>query len=147
MQNNKITAVYVRTSSKNQNHELQLDAARPFLKGIEPESVSIFIDQGVSGSSQPKELVKLIDLISKNRVATLVVYDRNRLNHSLDNYLLLVNLINIHKVEVIFTSSSEDNDKLGDIYREGISALLRKMERIMLSNRIKAGIKGKQSKY
>ncbi|MEA3321477.1 MAG: recombinase family protein [Bacillota bacterium] len=147
MKDNKITAVYARTSSKKQDYKLQLEAAKPYLKGIEPEDVINFIDHGVSGLSQPKELEKLIDLISKNQISTLIVYDRNRLNYSVDSYLQLVNLINIHQIDVIFTSGREEIHNLEDISREGIWALIRKMERIMLSNRIKLGIKGKRSKY
>lgn len=146
MKNNKITAVYARTSSKKQNYELQLEAAKPYLDGIDPENVNIFVDQGVPISSQTKELMKLIELISKDQVSTLIVYDRNRLSRSLDDYLFLVNLINIHQVEVVFTSSREEIDKFGDMYREDIVAHIRKLEGIMLSNRIKTGIKAKKYK-
>ncbi|MEH7076986.1 recombinase family protein [Neobacillus drentensis] len=145
MKNNKITAVYARTSSKKKSLELQLEAASPFLKGIEPEGLIYFIDEGVSGSSQPTELVKLLDLIKKDRVDTLVVYDRSRLTSSVDNYLQLVNLINRHQVKVIFTLALEENHSLEDLYSEGFKALMVKLEGIMLSNRIKEGIKRKQN--
>lgn len=58
MENTKVIAVYARTSSRKQDFKLQLEAAYPYLKGIEPEGVFYFIDEGVSGSSQPLELKK-----------------------------------------------------------------------------------------
>ena len=144
MKNKKITAVYARTSSRKQNLKFQLEAAYPYIKGTEPEGLLCFIDEGVSGSSQPFELKKLIDLIRKDLVDTLVVYDRSRLTTSLDSYLELINLIDRHQVKVIFTAAAEE--KIGDIYREGLKALLKKYESIMLSNRIKDGLKLKQNR-
>ncbi|WP_417898461.1 recombinase family protein [Bacillus haimaensis] len=144
MKNNKITTVYARTGSKKQNFQLQLEAAGPYLKGIEPADLLYFIDEGVPGSSQPLELIKLINLIRKDLVDTLVVYDRSRLTSSVDNYLQLVNLINRHQVKVIFTSTGEENHRLEDLYSEGFIALMLKLEGIMLSNRIKESKKRKQ---
>jgi DNA invertase Pin-like site-specific DNA recombinase len=144
MKNHKITAVYARTNSKKKNLELQLEAASPYLKGIEPEGLLYFIDEGVSGSSQPLELIKLLDLIKKDLVDTLVVYDRSRLTRSVDNYLQLINLINRHQVKVIFTAYGHDNNRLGDIYTEGLKVLMMKIEGIIMSNRIKDGVKRKQ---
>lgn len=144
MENTKVTAVYARTSSRKQDIKFQLEAAYPYLKGIEPEGLLYFIDEEVSGSSQPFELKKLLDLIRKDLVDTLVVYDRSRLTTSLDSYLELINLIDRHQVKVIFTAAAEE--KIGDIYREGLKALLKKYESIMLSNRIKDGLKLKQNR-
>lgn len=145
MEKNRTTAVYARTTSKKQNFEVQLEAAYPHLKGIEPEGLVYFIDEGVSGSSQPVELLKLLDLIRKDLVGTLVVYDRGRLTTSVDNYLQLINLFDRHQVKVIFTATGHDDHKLGDIYTEGLKILMMKIEGIKISNRIKEGIRRKQS--
>ncbi|WP_201716150.1 recombinase family protein [Rossellomorea arthrocnemi] len=139
MEKCKATAVYARTSSKKQNFVLQIEAASPHLKGIEPEGLFYFVDEGVSGFSKPVDLLKLIDLIKNDKIGTLVVYNRKRLVTSLDIYLQLVNLIDKHKVKVIFTATDEDT--LGDMFSEGFKALMIKYEGIMLSNRIKAGKK------
>jgi DNA invertase Pin-like site-specific DNA recombinase len=143
MKNNKITTVYARTSSKNQNLKLQLEAASPYLKGIEPAGLLFFIDEEFPESSQPLELINLIDLIRKDLVDTLVVFDRSRLTSSVDNYLQLVNLINRHQVKVIFTSTGEENHRFENLYSEGLTALMLKLEGIMLSNRIKESKKRK----
>lgn len=145
MKNDKLTAVYARTSTKKQDFTLQLEAAYPYLSGTESEGLYYFIDEGVSGSSKPSELLKLIELIKSDLIGTLVVYDRSRLSNNVDTYLQLINLLNEHQVDVIFTSVS-DNDKLGDLYTEGRNALLKKMEGIEMSNRIKAGLKRKKAK-
>jgi DNA invertase Pin-like site-specific DNA recombinase len=140
----KATAVYARTSSKKQNFVLQIEAASPHLKGIEPEGLFYFVDEGVSGFSKPVDLLKLIDLIKNDEISTLVVYDRKRLVTSLDIYLQLINLIEMHKVKVIFTAT--DEEEFGDIYAEGVKGLIIKYESIMLSNRIKAGQKYRASR-
>lgn len=77
----------------------------------------------------------------------MIVYDRSRLTSSVDNYLQLVNLINRHQVKLIFTSIEDENHRLEDLYSEGLMALMLKLEGIMLSNRIKEGIKRKQNAY
>lgn len=74
----------------------------------------------------------------------MVVYERSRLTSSLDSYLQLINLIDRHQVKVIFTVAEEE--RIGDIYTEGLKALLKKYESIMLSNRIKDGLKLKQNR-
>ncbi|MFT4414528.1 recombinase family protein [Fredinandcohnia humi] len=137
MKNNKITAVYARTSSEKQEYQYQIEAARPYLNGIPVESVQIFIDAGFSGSSKPPQQQKLIELIRKNLVDTLIIYDRSRLTNNLDTYLELVNLIHRHKIKVIFTATALEEHRLGDMYTEGIRLLFMKIEGIMLSNRLK----------
>jgi DNA invertase Pin-like site-specific DNA recombinase len=102
MEKNKATAVYARTSNKKQNFELQIEAASPYLKGIDSEGLFYFVDEGISGSSKPVELLKLIDFIKEGRIDTLVVYERSRLTTSLDTYLELINLFDRHQVKVIF---------------------------------------------
>ncbi|WRP06587.1 recombinase family protein [Rossellomorea aquimaris] len=144
MKNNKITAVYARTSSKKQNFVLQIEAASPYLKGIEPENLFYFVDEGVSGSSQPVELQKLLDLIRNDQIDTLVVYDRSRLTTSVETYLQLINLIDRHQVRVIFAATGH-NYRLVDIYTEGLNVLMKKIEGINLSNRIKEGKKRKNT--
>ncbi|WP_096156208.1 recombinase family protein [Bacillus sp. FJAT-45066] len=87
LKKHKATAVYARTSSKKQNFELQIEAASPYLQGIVPEGLFYFVDEGVTGSSKPVELLKLIDLIKQDLIDTIVVYERSRLTASLDTYL------------------------------------------------------------
>lgn len=139
----KITAVYARTSSKKQNFESQIEAASPYLKGLEPEGVLYFVDEGVSGSSKPEGLSNLLDLIKEDLIGTLVVYNRSRLTNSLDTYLELINLLDRHQVKVIFTATAEEG--IGDILTEGLKALFQKYESIMMSNHIKDGLKRKQT--
>jgi site-specific DNA recombinase len=144
MENNKKTAIYARTGSKKQNIELQIEAAIPYIKGIDPENVVYFIDEGVSISSQPKGLHKLLDLIAKDQIQTLITYERDRLTRNFYEYLKLVNLINFHNTKVVFTATG-NNVSLGNIYSEGVYALVNNIERIEMSNRIKSSLIGKQS--
>lgn len=149
MNNNKKTVVYARTASENSNINIQLDAAKPFLEKIEPESLFYIIDKGVRINSQSKGngFQELLSLIKQNQVDTLIVYNRDRLTRSVDQYIELINTIKRHKVNVIFTAtehSSNISNKLEDLYTEGIYALITKFEGVMMSNRIKDGIRRKQ---
>ncbi|SEP61640.1 hypothetical protein SAMN05216232_0362 [Virgibacillus subterraneus] len=44
MDNNKKTVVYARTASDKQSFDLQLEAAKPFLKGVREEDVVIITE-------------------------------------------------------------------------------------------------------
>lgn len=55
MENNKKTVVYARTSTKKQNYELQLEAAKPFLKGIQ-ENLIFIVDHRAPATSKPNGL-------------------------------------------------------------------------------------------
>jgi len=82
MENNKKTVVYARTSTKKQNYELQLEAAKPFLRGIQEENLTFIVDHGAPATSKLKGLQQLIDLIKKGQVDTLIIYKRDRLIRS-----------------------------------------------------------------
>ncbi|PEQ84672.1 hypothetical protein CN481_22150 [Bacillus sp. AFS006103] len=92
MENNKKTVVYARTSTKKQNYELQLEAAKPFLKGNQGENLIFIVDHGAPATSKPNGLQQLLDLIKKEQVDTLIIYKRDRLTRSEDEYIDILKL-------------------------------------------------------
>jgi site-specific DNA recombinase len=143
MKNNKKTVVYARTASKKQNIDLQLEAAKPYLKGIPEENIIIITDQ-VPATSQPEGFDNLLDLIRNDQVETLIVYKRDRITRNLDEYLDLLKLINHHQVKVAFTASGHPPINI-NLQIESLYADIINRERIIMSNRIKTALKVKHS--
>lgn len=144
MENDKKTAVYVRTATKKQNHEVQLEAAKPFTKGIQEENLILIEDLGVASSSKLKGLEKLRELISKDKVDTLIVYSRDRLSRDDEDYVALVNLIYANDIKVVFTSKGSapfNPDQISGILHEYLFLAMKNVERKQMSLRIKQGLK------
>ncbi|WP_245736040.1 recombinase family protein [Virgibacillus subterraneus] len=91
---------------------------------------------------------EVLELVKKNQVDTLVVYQRDRLTRSCYKYLEIVDLMNTHKVKVIFTASDDipfQHDQEDGVLKEFHYALLLEKERNHMSNRIKDALKAKES--
>lgn len=146
MKKDKKTVVYARTTTKRQNINLQLEAAKPFLQGIEEGSVLTIADSVTPKSYQPKGLQWLLDLIKNDQVDTLIVSTRDRLSRNYDEYMEIINEIYKHQVKVIFTSRERPliHDRDSGVTFENILAMVREKERKIKSQRIKAGLKRKQ---
>lgn len=141
MENNKKTVVYARTSSEKQSIDLQLAAARPFLKGVQEENVVIFTEIAASKLSQQVGLKEIMRLVENDQVDTIIVYQRDRLTRSFYKYLEIIDLIYAHKVKVIFTLSDEmpfQHDQEVGVLKEFYNAFLLEKERNHMSNRIKS---------
>jgi site-specific DNA recombinase len=141
MKENKKTVVYARTASNKQNIDLQLDAAKPFLKEVLQEDVVIITEIATSGLSQQKGLQKVLELVKTNQVDTLLVYQSDRLTRNMNDYLEIINSIYAHKVKVIFTASEDtsfQHDQESGPLMEFIYLLVNEQERIHMSNRMKA---------
>lgn len=148
MKNNKKTVVYARTASKKQNIDLQLKAAEPFLSGIHDENILIIADSVTPRSSQPKGLQKLLELIKSDQVDTLIVFHRDRLTRSFDEYLKMLKLIYEREIKVIFTAREHvpfNHDQNTGLISESLFLLFIEMERTNMSKRRKAAMKRKQS--
>lgn len=148
MKNNKKTVVYARTSTKKQNLELQLDAAKPFVKGISEEHLLIIEEHGVPISSKREGLQQLLDLIRQDQVETLIVFQRDRLTQNEDEYQDILRLIYSHGVKVILTSKSAipfNNDQKDGMLFETLILQFINMEKIHMSMRIKNALKMKQA--
>lgn len=128
MKNNKKIVVYARTASKKQNIDLQLEAAKSHLKGVQEEKIVTLTDEATSISSHRKGLQTLLELVKNDQVDTLIVYQQDRLTRSAHEYLEIMDLIYKHKVKVIFTGN-EDIPFQHD------------QEKTYMSNRMKAFLK------
>ena len=149
MKNNKKTVIYARTAASNkQSLDLQLEAAKPFVKGVQEENVVIITETASSGLTQQVGLQKILELVKNDQLETLIVYQRDRLARNLIDYSEIAKLIYAHKVKVIFTASGElpfDSEQGSGVLKEIIYSQHREKERNMMSNRIKAALKAKQS--
>ncbi|WP_079504488.1 recombinase family protein [Mesobacillus jeotgali] len=148
MMNNKKTAVYSRISSINTSFDIQLEAAKPHLEGIPEEDILYFKDINVQSSSKRESFDKLLDLIAQDQIDTLIVYSMDRLTRKQNEILGIFELVQTHKVNVIFTADGHFPLKQ-DLQRDSSSgvliALLAEIEKEYISKRLEAAIRIKKS--
>lgn len=148
MMNNKKTAVYSRTSSINTSLDIQLEAAKPHLKGIPEGDILYFTDINVQSSSKRDGFDKLLDLIVQDQIDTLIVYSMDRLTRKQNEIIRIFELVHTHKVNVIFTPDGHlpvKQDLQRDNSSESLIALLAEIEREYISKRLKSAIRIKKS--
>jgi DNA invertase Pin-like site-specific DNA recombinase len=148
MENNKKTVVYARTSTKKQNYELQLEAAKPFLKDIQEENLILIVDHCAPATSKPKGLQQLLDLIKEDQVDTLIIFKRDRLTRSEDEYLDILKSIYANGIKVVLTAEDSlpfNHDQKSGFLFESLIIKVINMEKTNMSIRIKAGLKMKQA--
>ncbi|WP_438824277.1 recombinase family protein [Bacillus sp. JJ1562] len=95
-------------------------------------------------SAQPKGLQQLLELIKSDQVDTLIVFQRDRLTRSFDEYLKMLKLIYQHEIKIVFTAREYapfNHDLNTGIISESLFLLNIEMERTIMSNRIKAALK------
>lgn len=136
--------VYTRVSSDQQNLEMQLEAAKPYVKGYHPDEVIYLNDDGVSATKKKMEerpkLKELLELIKNGQVDTLIVYQRDRLARDFYEYLEIILLIYTFKVKVIFTATGHlpfNHDLKSGLLSEGVFGMMSQLEGMNIVNRTK----------
>lgn len=111
----KFKIVYSRVSSAAQSLELQLAAAKRYIASTalnENDDTIIYLnDHDVSATKlkmeQRPQLMQLIKLIKEGKVATVIVYKRDRLARNFYEFVDIVKIFIEFNVEVIYTASNE----------------------------------------
>ncbi|MEC1526085.1 recombinase family protein [Neobacillus niacini] len=136
--------VYTRVSSDQQSLEMQLEAAKPYVKNYQPDEVIYLNDPGVSATKKKIEerpkLKKLLEMIESFQVDTLIVYQRDRLARDFYEYLEIILLIYTYKIKVIFTASGHlpfNHDLESGIFSEGVFGMMSQIEGLNIVNRTK----------
>jgi site-specific DNA recombinase len=136
--------VYTRVSSDQQSLEMQLEAAKPFVKDYQPDEVIYLNDPGVSATKKKIEerpkLKKLLEMIKNFEVDTLIVYQRDRLARDFYEYLEIILVIYTYKVTVIFTATGHlpfNHDLETGIFSEGVFGMMSQIEGMNIVNRTK----------
>ncbi|KJS22893.1 MAG: hypothetical protein VR72_03785 [Clostridiaceae bacterium BRH_c20a] len=106
----KICVIYARVSTQLQNIEFQVSSGKRIANTLayDEQDIVILADDGISSLSKKAEerdaLSQLHKLIKMDRVAVLIVFDRDRLARHMFEYLILVEDIIKNNVEVIFSN-------------------------------------------
>jgi site-specific DNA recombinase len=138
----KLKVVYARVSSEQQNLDMQLEAAKPFIKDYHPDEIIYLSDDGVSATKKKLEerpkMQELLELIRNEQVDTLIVYQRDRLARDFYEYLEIILLIYTYKVNVIFTATGHlpfNHDLESGMFSEGVFGMLSQIEGMNIANR------------
>jgi site-specific DNA recombinase len=107
-----LVIVYSRVSSGSQNLREQIDAAKKVLKvrNINEDDVLFLEDFSVSATKNTikdrPNFYRLLQLVSENKVATVIIYARDRGYRNFYEGSSFNNLVNLHGAEVVYTASN-----------------------------------------
>ena len=136
----KKACFFTRVSTNSQQVELQVKAAARYRELYSEEDTILINEFGVSSNKvsmkNRKHLQKLIEMVKREEIHTLFVYDRSRLTRRFYEYFFLYNLFWEHEVKVVFTTNAGLYPPFSrDIVTEGINALLTEEEGKNISRR------------
>ncbi|MGK5087035.1 recombinase family protein [Bdellovibrionota bacterium FG-2] len=150
--NDKVTALYCRTSTDRQGTglEAQERALLDFCRAKSIEDYIVFRDEGISGikSSRPS-LDKMMALVREGKISSVVVYSFSRFARSTQHLLEALEEFKSHGVAFASVSESVDTGTpMGKAVFTILSAISQ-LEREILVERVKNGLhnaraKGKQ---
>jgi DNA invertase Pin-like site-specific DNA recombinase len=138
----KRAALYCRVSTVDQHPETQLHELRQFASQRGLQVVKEFIDKGISGTKARRPgLDQMLEDARRRRFDTLLVWSCDRLARSTRHFLQVLDELDSAGVE--FISQRECFDTTGPLGRAflAISAVLAEMERSLLIERVKSGMR------
>lgn len=109
----KLVVVYSRVSSGSQDLREQLDAAKKVLKIRNLSENEVLFLEDFSVSAMKNDIAnrpsfdRLLRLIREDKVATIIIYTRDRGCRNFYEASQFNNLVNLHDVEVLYTASEE----------------------------------------
>lgn len=134
-----IIAEYKRTSSGQQDLQLQTSSNAEFLISSHSEEILTFTDFDVSATKLTMDerpaLMRMIKLIENGRIDRVVVYERDRLARNVYEYIYIVKIFYEHNVEVLFTASDAPSFS-EDLFIEAWYGLSAQMEGRRISTRL-----------
>lgn len=144
----KLNVIYLRTSTSKQEkgYQSQLSALKEHCKRNNISHFEVLGDEGVSGtkSSRPG-LDKLIELIKENKVESVYVYSFSRMARSTKHLLELLDLFKNHNVNFVSVTEQVDTSTSYGKLVYTILAGVAELERSIIVERIKNGLKNAHS--
>lgn len=136
----KKACFYQRVNTNSQDVEMQVQAAARFRERYSEEDIIEINEHGVSSNKlsmkNRKHLQAFVEMIKRDEIHTLYVYDRSRLTRRFYEYFFLYSLLWEHNVEVVFTTTDASYPPFSqDTVTEGINALLTEEEGKNISRR------------
>jgi DNA invertase Pin-like site-specific DNA recombinase len=138
----KRAALYCRVSTVDQHPETQLHELRQFASQRGLQVVKEYIDHGISGTkSRRPGLDGMLEDARRHRFDVLVVWSCDRIARSTKHFLQVLDELDSSGTQ--FLSQRECFDTTGSLGRAflAISAVLAEMERSLLVERVKAGMR------
>ena len=145
----KITAIYARTSTDNQQTglEAQIRTLEAYCKNNGITNYKIYSDFGVSGAKESRpELNALMEDCTGEHIDTVIVYSFSRFARSTMHLLKAMNFFNEKNISFISLSEKLDTSSpMGRAVFTIISAISQ-LERELVSERVKNGLENAKSK-
>lgn len=148
-ENLKVTAIYVRVSTNEQNSglEAQIRTLKEYCEKNKIENYQVFADEGISGakSSRPG-LDRMMTDVRQGRVEKVIVYSFSRFARSVTH--LLAALEEFRKLNIPFISYTENvdtNSPMGRAFFVVIAAISQ-LERELIVERVKNGLRNAKAK-
>lgn len=128
MRKKRIKVFFRRVSTTSQSLEMQLAADKRYRDELDEDDYIEVNELGVSANKvklmDRRKFVDVLDLIKKDEVETLYVYDRSRLTRNFYEYVQLVDLFIENNIDVIFTTESGHMPFSSNYLVEGFNGIL-----------------------
>ena len=145
----RMTVIYARTSTSDQKTglESQVRALKEYCEKNKITNFRLFSDDGISGTKNSRpELDAMMKLVREGNVEKVVVYSFSRYARSVSHLLSALEEFKIYKTSFISLTENIDTDSaLGKAFFVIISAISQ-LERDILVERLKNGLKNARAK-
>jgi DNA invertase Pin-like site-specific DNA recombinase len=135
--------IYTRTSTRQQQTDIQLDALHQLVKNSGYTLVDVIEDIGVSGSKGGRErtgMKKLMAMVNRREVDVVCVYAVDRIGRSMGDIISLVEELDQKGVGLIIHKNAIDTTTAQGKILVGFFALVAQMEKDMNNSRVRDGV-------
>ena len=138
----KQTIIYCRVSTDAQNHSAQLAELRSYCATRKWTDVEEIVDTISGSTSSRKGLDRLMSLVRRGKVGSVVCYKLDRLGRSLSHLVQVVTEFNTHDVALVVPGQGIDTSRSNPAGRFQINILcaVAELEHEMIKERVNSGI-------
>ena len=138
-----IVAIYARVSTASQTTDSQLDELRAYCQRRGWEDVQEYTDCISGGSTSRTGLDRLMGLVRRGKVATVVAFKLDRLARSLVHLMQLISELQSHRTALVIPSQGIDTTDSNPVAQLQLNILgaVAQFERDLITERVNAGLR------
>lgn len=140
---NKRAVIYTRTSTHQQQDNIQIDALTQTAQRSGYDLLEIIKDAGTSGSTHGNQRVgmkRLMDMVNRREVDVVMVYSVDRIGRQMSDVISLVEQLEEKGVGLIIHKQAIDSSTTMGKALVGFFALVAQMEKDFIGARVRDGI-------
>ena len=143
MSRQRIIAIYARVSTSNQSTDSQLEELRAYCERRGWPEVQEFTDCISGGSTSRTGLDRLMGLVRRGKVQTVVAFKLDRLARSLVHLMQMISELQAHRTALVIPSQGIDTTDSNPVAQLQLNILgaVAQFERDLITERVNAGLR------